>query len=323
MVTVRPVVVVLGPRDEPPPGIERAAEHAELCAADGAAQLRDALPGADALFFWRAHRGDLEEAWDACDRLRWIQAASDGVDGLLFPALIESDVSVTNGRGIFDNAIAEWVIGALLGFVTRIPESFAAQRQHRWISGETERLAGTRLLVVGPGPIGRAVATRARALGMEISGVGRTARADALFGLMRPVAELAQAVADADVVLDTVPLTPQTHHLFNAEVFAAMRPTAHFVNVGRGATVDEPALIRALQGGQLAGAALDVFETEPLPADSPLWDLPGVIISPHMCGDFRGWEEAAVALFLDNLGRFARGEELRNPVDKHAGFGVG
>ena len=319
----RPVVVILGPRDEPPPGIERASEHAELRAADGPAHLREALPGADALFFWRASRQDLEEAWDAAGRLRWIQTASDGVDGLLFPSLVDSDVLVTNGRGIFEDAIAEWVIGVLLGFVTRIPESFAAQRQHRWISGETERLAGSRLLVVGPGPIGRAVATRARALGMEIAAVGRTARMDQMFGQICPVAELIEAVADADVVLDTVPLTPETHHLFDAQVFAAMRPTARFVNVGRGATVDEPSLIRALQAGQLSGAAIDVFETEPLPADSPLWDLPGVIVSPHMCGDFKGWEEVAVALFLDNLGRFARGEELRNPVDKHAGFGVG
>ena len=319
----RPVVVILAPRDEPPPGIEGASEHAELRTADGPAHLREALPGADALFFWRASRQDLEEAWDAAGRLRWIQTASDGVDGLLFPSLVDSDVLVTNGRGIFEDAIAEWVIGVLLGFVTRIPESFAAQRQHRWISGETERLAGSRLLVVGPGPIGRAVATRARALGMEIAAVGRTARMDQMFGQICPVAELIEAVADADVVLDTVPLTPETHHLFDAQVFAAMRPTARFVNVGRGATVDEPSLIRALQAGQLSGAALDVFETEPLPADSPLWDLPGVIVSPHMCGDFKGWEEVAVALFLDNLGRFARGEELRNPVDKHAGFGVG
>ncbi len=319
----RPVAVILGPRDEPPPGIERASEHAELRTADGPAHLREALPGADALFFWRASRHDLEEAWDAAGRLRWIQTASDGVDGLLFPSLVDSAVVVTNGRGIFEDAIAEWVIGVLLGFVTRIPESFAAQRQHRWISGETERLAGSRLLVVGPGPIGRAVATRARALGMEIAAVGRTARMDQMFGELRPVAELAEAVTDADVVLDALPLTPETHHLFDAQVFAAMRPTARFVNVGRGATVDEPALIRALQAGQLSGAALDVFETEPLPADSPLWDLPGVIVSPHMCGDFQGWEEVAVALFLDNLGRFARGEELRNPVDKHAGFGVG
>jgi phosphoglycerate dehydrogenase-like enzyme len=323
VVSLRPTVVIMGPHDEPPPGIDRAADLADLRSADGASQLRAAVPGADALFFWRASRRPLEEAWDAADGIRWIETASDGVDGLLFPALIDSETVVTNGRGIFDDAIAEWVIGVLVGFATRIPESFAAQRQHRWISGETERVAGTRLLVVGPGPIGRAVATRAVALGMEISAVGRSPRADVLFGTILGVQDLAAAVAEADVVVDTLPLTTGTRHLFGAEIFAAMRPTARFVNVGRGGTVDEPALIRALVAGELAGAALDVFETEPLPADSPLWELPGVIISPHMCGDFRGWEEEAVALFLDNLGRFVRGEELRNRVDKGAGFGVG
>ncbi|MEA2521562.1 MAG: hypothetical protein QOI81_1208, partial [Actinomycetota bacterium] len=274
------------------------------------------------LFFWHASRRDLEEAWEAAKGLRWIQTASDGVDGLLFPALVDADTVVTNGRGIFDDAIAEWVIGVLLGFATRIPESFAAQRQHRWVSGPTERLAGSRLLVVGPGPIGRAVATRARSLGMELAAVGRTPRDDELFGRVRGVSELEAAASEADVVVDTLPLTPGTQHLFDAAVFAAMRPTARFVNVGRGATVDEPALIRALQTGEIAGAALDVFETEPLAADSPLWDLSGVIISPHMCGDFQGWEEAAVDLFLDNLGRFVRDEPLRNPVDKRAGFGA-
>jgi phosphoglycerate dehydrogenase-like enzyme len=322
VVTARPVIVVLGPRDEPPPGIKRAEELADLRFADSPNELHDALPGADGLFFWHASRRDLEDVWDAAAGLRWIQTASDGVDGLLFPALIEADTVVTNGRGIFDDAIAEWVIGVLLGFATRIPESLSAQRQHRWVSGETERLAGSRLLVVGPGPIGRAVATRARALGMKVAAVGRTPRRNDVFGDVRGVSELAAAVADADVVVDTLPLTPDTRHLFDARVFAAMRPTARFVNVGRGATVDEPALIRALEDGEIAGAALDVFETEPLAADSPLWDLPGVIISPHMCGDFQGWEEVAVDLFLDNLGRFARGEPLRNHVDKYAGFGA-
>ncbi|MEA2551618.1 MAG: hypothetical protein QOE25_1387, partial [Actinomycetota bacterium] len=152
--SARPIVVVLGPRDEPPPGIKRAEEFADLRFADSMNELLDALPGADGLFFWHASRRDLEEAWEAAKGLRWIQTASDGVDGLLFPALVDADTVVTNGRGIFDDAIAEWVIGVLLGFATRIPESFAAQRQHRWVSGPTERLAGSRLLVVGPGPIG-------------------------------------------------------------------------------------------------------------------------------------------------------------------------
>jgi phosphoglycerate dehydrogenase-like enzyme len=130
-------------------------------------------------------------------------------------------------------------------------------------------------------------------------------------------------LAEADVVLDALPLSPGTHHFFDADAFAAMKPTARFLNVGRGATVDEAALVDALERGSLGGAALDVFEEEPLPAGSPLWTLPTVVVSPHICGDFDGWERAVVDVFLDNLGRFVRGETLRNRVDTEAGFGIG
>jgi phosphoglycerate dehydrogenase-like enzyme len=124
-------------------------------------------------------------------------------------------------------------------------------------------------------------------------------------------------------VLDALPLTAETRHVFDAAALAAMRPSARFYNVGRGATVDEPALIEALRAGVIAGAALDVYEEEPLPASSPLWSMPNAIVSPHACGDVDGWEETVVGVFVDNVGRFARGEPLRNPVDATAGFGVG
>jgi phosphoglycerate dehydrogenase-like enzyme len=130
-------------------------------------------------------------------------------------------------------------------------------------------------------------------------------------------------LGEADVVLDVLPLTAETRHRFDAAAFAAMRPSARFVNVGRGATVDETALIDALRRSEIAGAALDVFEEEPLPASSPLWEMPNVIVSPHLSGDFEGAEAELVALFVDNLGRFARGEPLRNTVDLTLGFGVG
>jgi phosphoglycerate dehydrogenase-like enzyme len=158
---------------------------------------------------------------------------------------------------------------------------------------------------------------------MRVGAVGRSARRDDLFGEIRVVADLHEALKEADFVLDALPLTADTRHLFDAEAFAAMPPSARFINVGRGSTVDEDALIKALRDGLIAGAALDVFETEPLSADSPLWTMPQVLISPHMCGDFEGWERAAVDVFVDNCARFARGEPLRNRVDKQAGFGVG
>ena len=323
--SARPVVAVLGATaEDPPPGIGAAEAIADVrFAADGDA-VRSVLPGAEAILWWGAERGWLEDAWDVAASLRWIQAASDGVDRLLFPGIAERGVVVTNARGVFDDAIAEWVIGAILAMATGLAGSIVAQHERRWARDRrTERLAGTRLLAVGPGPLGRAAARRAHDLGMAVSAVGRAPRADDLFDRIGGPEDFHAMLGEADVVLDVLPLTPETGHRFDADAFAAMRPTARFVNVGRGGTVDEAALIDALRGGAIGGAALDVFEEEPLPASSPLWSFPTVIVSPHLCGDFEGWEEEVVALFVDNLGRFAKGEPLRNTVDVTLGFGVG
>ena len=323
--TERPVVVVwrAGGADRLP-GIETAAGVAEVRFAPDPPSLRPALEEADAMFFFHGSKSDLEEAWPSAARLRWIQSASDGVDGLLFPALVQSEVQVTNARGVFDDAIAEWVIGAMLAMVTGLGRSIVSQTERRWDDDRgSERLAGERFLAVGPGPIGRAAARRARDLGMSVVAVGRAPRPDDLFETIGGPDELHPMLAEADVVLDALPLAPGTHHFFDAAAFAAMKPTARFLNVGRGATVEEPALVDALERGAIGGAALDVYEEEPLPAASPLWTLPTVIVSPHICGDFDGWERAVVDVFLDNLGRFVRGETLRNRVDTRAGFGIG
>jgi phosphoglycerate dehydrogenase-like enzyme len=297
-------VVVLGAgADDPPPGIAGAADLADLRWAPGPSELAAALPGAEALFFWRAERAWLADAWERATDLRWIQSASDGVDGLLFPALVHSGVAVTNARGVFEVPIAEWVITAIGALATGLATSVRDGLAGRWDDERhRDRIAGARLLVVGPGPIGRATAVRARALGMEVEAIGRRARDDEVFGRIGGPDDLHAALGRADHVLDALPMAPGT--------------------VGRGATVDERALIEALRSGALAGAALDVFEQEPLPADSPLWRFPNVIVSPHICGDFDGWERVVVDLFVENLGRFVRGEPLRNPVDTVAGFGV-
>jgi len=326
-VTDRPIAVVLGADpDDPPPGIEAASAHVQLRYAPDGDALPDAIRDADAVFFWRAEGDWLRAAWSRAERLRWVQSASDGVDALMFPELVASDVEVTNARGVFEDAIAEWVIGAMLAFAARILDQRDRQLRGEWESTTRERLAGSRLLVVGPGPIGRATAVRARALGMRVEAAGRAARGDELFGEIVPTGDTEAfhaALGRADHVLDALPLTPATRRLFDAARFAAMRPTARFYNVGRGATVEEPALIAALARGTIAGAGLDVFAGEPLAADSPLWAMPQVLISPHMCGDVDGWEAEVVSVFVENAGRFARGESLRNRVDTASGFGIG
>ena len=324
-VSSKPVVVILGAgRDEPPPGIEAVGDSVELRYAPDGDALAVELPHADAIFSWRTDPVWLPSVWPPPERLRWIQSASAGVDTLLFPGLIESDVVVTNARGVFEDPIAEWVIGAMLAFATGLHRSIVDQSRGVWDDHRhTRRLAGARLVVVGPGPIGHATATRAMGLGMSVAMVGRQPRTHETFGDVLGVGQLHRALADADHVLDALPSTEQTRGMFDAAAFGAMPARARFYNVGRGATVDEPALVAALEAGTIAGAALDVFATEPLPADSPLWTLPNVIVSPHVSGDVEGWERDLVSVFVENARRFAAGEPLRNLIDKEAGHGVG
>jgi phosphoglycerate dehydrogenase-like enzyme len=324
-VTDRPTVLVLGATAaDPPPGVAAAAGIVDLRFADTEQAVRAEIAGADAVFAWRAHRELLEPAWSSAARLRWIQTASAGVDALLFPALVDSDVVVTNARGIFDAAIAEWVVGMVVVFAKGVLRVLERQRRHEWLHELTEPVAGKRMLVVGVGGIGRAIGGSAVALGMQLRGVGRTTRPnDEVFGVVLGQDELHDALGWADYVVNVLPGTPETRHRFDAAAFAAMRPGARFLNVGRGWTVDEGALVASLRSGHLSGAALDVFEDEPLPSGSPLWDLPNVVVFPHMSGDYAGWRESVVELFLENLGRFLRGEHLRNVVDKRLGYPAG
>jgi phosphoglycerate dehydrogenase-like enzyme len=320
----RPTVVVMGATaEEPPPGIDEAATMADVSFAASAPALAEAITDADAVFAWHSVRELLPEVWPKAGRLRWIQSASDGVDWLLFPELVDSDVVVTNARGIFDRAIAEYVVGLMLAFAKGLLGVVEGQREREWRHRPTELLAGKRLLVAGVGPIGRAIGSAGRDLGMEVRGVGRRARSgDDVFQSIAGTDGLAAATRWADYVVDALPATPETRHLFDASVFNSMRRSARFINVGRGTTVVEGALIDAIREERIGGAALDVFEREPLPPDSPLWELPNTIVSPHMSGDFEGWLEAVVRLFVENLRRFVAGRPLLNVVDKREGYVV-
>jgi phosphoglycerate dehydrogenase-like enzyme len=317
------VLVEAAPHDRPP-GIEEVGPGVEVRYAMGVDELRARLPGCEVVFAWEQDRDALEAAWGRAGDVRWLQASSAGVDGLLFAALVESDVVVTNARGVFDGAIAEYVLGLMIAFARDLRTTFEDSRAGAWRHRETPTVAGRRLVVVGPGPIGRAIARLARAVGMSVSAVGRSPRpGDAEFERIDAAADLPAAVAGADHVVVVTPLTPSTRGLVGAEALAAMGAQAHLINVGRGEVVDEDALVEALRAGTIAGASLDVFATEPLPDGHPLWGMRNVVVSPHMSGDFTGWERAAVAVFLDNLERWRRGEPLRNVVDKAAGFGAG
>lgn len=285
-----------------------------------ATELPAALPGADVLLVWDFLSDAVRGAWPATDGPRWVHTASAGVDRVAFPELLRSAV-LTNSRGVFDGPMAEYVLGLVLAMAKDLPGTLDHQRDRRWRHRETERVAGSTAVVVGTGPIGRTVGRYLAAISVRVHLVGRTARdGDPEFGAIAGQDELAGLLPRADHVVLAAPLTERTRGLIDAAALARCKPTARLINVGRGALVITDDLVDALRADRLGGAALDVFETEPLPAEHPLWELPGVIVSPHMSGDVLGWRGELLDLFLDNLDRFRTGRTLRNVVDGERGY---
>lgn len=318
----KPIVVIQGAAGpEQVPGITAIAAEAELRFADSATALGRALPGAQILLGWSFQEASLRQVWSRADALRWIHWTGAGVDAVLFAELVESDVILTNSRGIFDRAMAEYVLGLILAFAKGFQESFRDQADRRWRHRLGEMVLGRRALIVGVGSIGREIARMLASAGLHVEGVGRRGRAgDDDFAVVHARDDLDAVLPEADYVVVVVPLTDETRGLIGAAQFAAMKPSARLINVARGAILDESALIAALRQGHIAGAALDVTATEPLPGESPLWAMPEVIISPHMSGDFFGHYEALAALFMENFRRFRAQGPLLNVVDKRSGF---
>ncbi len=255
-------------------------------------------------------------------RLRWLHVAGAGVDSDLVPSVVEGDVIVTRTRGNHPRPMSEWVMMQILAVTKRLPEFMRAQTASEWRPLDVPyTISGRTLGIIGYGEIGQALAVRARAFGMRVVGLRRHPRPAAELDACYGPAQLDTLLAESDYVALLTPLTPETRGLIGAAQLAAMKPTAWLINLARGEVTDEAALLRALQDGTLAGAALDVFTEEPLPATSPFWRLPNVLLTPHNAG-VKDPAVAAMAVdqFLENLGRYARGEPPRNQVDKRAGY---
>jgi phosphoglycerate dehydrogenase-like enzyme len=319
----RPLVAVIDAVERDLPDLGDIHDLARTVEVDSTEGLEAHLPELDAVFAWNFDRSGLLDVLPRAPRLRWIQSISAGVEDFASPALTAHGVVLTNAAGVYDAGLAESVLGFLLALSARILED-ARLEPGAWPSDGTRLLRGTTALVVGAGSIGTEVGRLLRAAGIQVRGVARTPRPpDGTFDTIAGPEELHAELGRADHVVNVLPITPATRGAFDADAFAAMRPHAVFVNIGRGATVDEPALIQALEHGRIGGAALDVFEIEPLPAESPLWRMPNVLVSPHRAGDHEGWQTDVVALFADNLRRFVAGEPLRNVVDVDLGYAPG
>ncbi|MFN1187587.1 D-2-hydroxyacid dehydrogenase [[Kitasatospora] papulosa] len=308
-----PVILVL--EADPPPRLGRLAGRAVVRYADRRT-LAGLLPGADVLLVWDFTSDAVREAWPGDGpRPRWVHTASAGVDRLLCPELAASPTVVTNARGVFELPIAEYVAGLVLAFAKDLPRTLELQRLHRWSHRETRGLAGTRAVVVGAGPVGREIMRLLDALGVQVALVGRTARRT-----IHGVEDLDRLAAGADWVIGAAPLTDATRGMFDSRFFGLLQPSAHFVNVGRGALTVEEDLAEALRRRWIAGAALDVFQEEPLGSRSPLWEVPRLLVSPHMSGDTAGWRDRLGAQFVSMYELWSAGEPLPNVVDIGRGY---
>ena len=262
----------------------------------------------------------LRDAAVRSTRLRWVHATGAGVERLC-QDVVGTDIIVTNSH-IHGEAIAEHVFGMLLGHMRRLPEFFRYQAEHRWAHHDLpgRLLAGRTMGILGLGTLGAAVAQRAAAFGMRVVGTKRTPAPVLHVDRVFPPGAQDEVLRVSEVLVITLPFTRETNRLIGARELALLPRGACVINVGRGGIVDEAALLEALRSGHLGGAGLDVFEEEPLPEGSPLWEAPGMIITSHCAGAFAGYMDRAVPLFCENLRRYLAGRPLQNVVDVSRGY---
>ncbi len=302
-------LLVIAPSDFAPLELlRRDAPDVAVSIGTDAESLRADAARADAVLIAPRYGSLLTDLWREFGGVRWIHTLAAGVDFLPFDLLRRTDVVVTNSRGLYADALGEFAIAAMLWFAKDLRRMIRNQDQRRWEPFTVERLEERTVGIIGYGGVGEAAGRRAAALGMRVLPVRRRQELGE--------STIDEVIAQSDFVLLCTPLTPGTYRLLSRERIAAMKPTAVLINLGRGATVDEEALVDALRSRRIRGAALDVFEVEPLPAAHPLWELDNVLISPHTADHTTDGHVRAMQFFTENLKRFRAGESLQNVVDK-------
>jgi phosphoglycerate dehydrogenase-like enzyme len=263
----------------------------------------------------------LERLLPLVPRVRWVHVRWAGLDNAPLPAIAASPAILTNSKGVYSAALGEYVVAAVLFFAKDLRRMVRSQGEGRWDVFEGHGVAGTTMGIVGYGDIGQAIAQRARGLGMRVLALRRSVpSADPLVDEFVGSDGLPDLMTRSDYVAVALPLTPETRGFVSRRALGTMKPTAVFINVGRGAVVDEEALLEALQAKRLRGAALDVFVTEPLPSGHPFYGMDNVLLSAHCADHTPTWRDEAVRFFLDNLARFRRDEPLLNVIDKSRGY---
>jgi len=292
--------------------LERLPEPVQIQASADPEFLKSHAPSADVILSAGSRSDLLRTVFPHAERVQWVHTLSVGVEKLLFPELIESPVTLTNGRGVFTDSLAEFAIASILFFAKDLRRLVRNQQAGRWEQFDIEMVRGQVLGIVGYGEIGRETARLAQALGMKVEAVRRSAGYSP--------ENLRQMLAKSDYVLVAAPLTEETRGMIGEAELNAMKSSAVIINVGRGPVIVESALIRALEEKEIRGAALDVFDEEPLPDGHPFYRLENVLLSPHSADHTAGIEDLAMNVFLENFERFRNGEPLQNIVDKKAGY---
>ena len=318
-------ILALAAPDEPQLSmLNELRQTASVVIANSAQAFEKAAASADIIFNWSGSLSLIRDVFLMSPRVRWIHSRSAGLERTLFPELIASDVIMTNGSGVFSPSLGEFALAAILYFAKDLRRMIRNQMAGRWEPFDILPISGQTVGIVGYGDIGRAVASRVRAMGMNVLAVKRHATtqnnpdpfADRIYTPDQRLAMLPQC----DYVVVAAPLNAETLGLINEAEFAAMKPAAVIINVGRGPVIDERAMINALSQRKIKGAALDVFDEEPLPAGHPFYKLENVLLSPHCADHTPDWLDNAMRFFLDQFEKFRRGEPLLNVVNKKLGY---
>jgi phosphoglycerate dehydrogenase-like enzyme len=316
-------IVVLASPAEPRLAMLRALPAgSRVVVGDTPEAFREAAPDAAVMLNWSLDGKLFPEVLAMCPSLRWVHVRAAGLDNVLFPALVESPVVLTNSSGVFSPSLGEFALAAILYFAKDLRRMLRSQAAGIWDPFDIVEIAGQTVGILGYGDIGRAVAARVKPMGMEVLALKRNPAAapDPLVSRIYGPAEKLDMIPRCDYLVVCAPLTPETRGMVGAAEFAAMKRDAVIVNLGRGPVIEEAAMIAALREGRIKGAALDVFDQEPLPAGHPFYSMDNVLLSPHCADHTADWLEQAMQFFLDQFARFRSGEPLRNVVEKASGY---
>ena len=318
------VLVLADPTEPRLAMLEELPPETGIAVGNSAEAFLRAAPEATVIFNWSLV-GDLQrEVFRMCPNLEWLHSRSAGLDGLLFPELVESPVRLTNTSGVYSQSLGEFVVGAILYFAKDLRRMIRNQAAGAWEPFDIVEVRGQTVGIVGYGDIGRAVASCVHALGMRVLAVKRHGppahNDDPLAERIYGPEGLIEMISRSHYVVAAAPLTPETVGLIGEPELAAMKPDAVLINVGRGPVIEEAALVKALSEKRIKGAALDVFDTEPLPQGHPFYKLENVLLSPHCADHTPDWLDQAMRFFLTQFERFRKGEPLRNVVDKKLGY---